>query len=68
MKCLLKRALDESEFLSPYGSAPSKVHEREPCVFAVDGTHHGLVRTRRVGVELGGTELARPDLFPLNYR
>jgi hypothetical protein len=37
MKCLLRRLLDESEFLSDFGvRALSKVHEREPYRFRCD--------------------------------
>jgi hypothetical protein len=40
MKSLLKRALDENEFLSPYGvRALSRVHLHEPYVFDHDGVH-----------------------------
>jgi hypothetical protein len=39
MKCLLRRMLDETEFLSDYGvRALSKVHEREPYRFHADGS------------------------------
>ena len=38
MKCLLRRMLDETEFLSEYGvRALSKVHEREPYQFRTNG-------------------------------
>ena len=38
MKCLLRRVLDETEFLSEHGvRALSKVHEREPYRFDVHG-------------------------------
>ena len=38
MKCLLRRMLDETEFLSDHGvRALSKVHEREPYRFRADG-------------------------------
>ena len=38
MKCLLRRMLDETEFLSDYGvRALSKVHEREPYRFPTNG-------------------------------
>jgi len=40
MKSLLKRALDENEFLSPFGvRALSRVHLHEPYVFDHDGVH-----------------------------
>jgi hypothetical protein len=39
MKRLLKRMLDESEFLSPYGiRALSKYHEKHPYKLSIDGT------------------------------
>ena len=38
MKCLLRRMLDETEFLGDYGvRALSKVHEREPYRLDADG-------------------------------
>jgi len=38
MKCLLRRMLDEEEFLSPYGvRSVSRAHEREPYIFAWAG-------------------------------
>src|SRR5260370_14396602 len=38
MKCLLRRMLDETEFLSEYGvRALSKVHERQPYRFNTNG-------------------------------
>jgi hypothetical protein len=38
MKCLLRRMLDETEFLSDYGvRALSKHHERQPYAFPIDG-------------------------------
>src|SRR5919106_4625321 len=39
MKALLRRMLDETEFLSPYGvRALSKVHEEQPCVYLLNGS------------------------------
>jgi len=38
MKRLLKRMLDETEFLSPYGvRALSRVHERDPYIYRHNG-------------------------------
>ena len=39
MKCLLRRMLDQTEFLSDYGvRALSKIHEANPYVFGCDGS------------------------------
>jgi hypothetical protein len=39
LKCLLRRMLDEEEFLSPYGvRSLSRFHREHPYVFRVDGT------------------------------
>jgi hypothetical protein len=41
MKCLLRRMLDETEFLSDYGvRALSKVHERNPFRITIGGTEY----------------------------
>jgi hypothetical protein len=43
MKCLLRRMLDEDEFLSPYGvRSVSKAHEKKPYVFAWAGQQFTL--------------------------
>jgi hypothetical protein len=71
MKKLLKRMLDESEFLSEYGvRALSKVHEREPYVFNV----HGMDLSVRYlpgesdsGVFGGNSNWRGPIWFPVNY-
>jgi Glycosyl hydrolase family 63 C-terminal domain len=71
MKALLRRMLDESEFLSPYGvRALSKVHEQNPYVF----DHYG--HRLEVGYQpaesdsglFGGNSNWRgPIWFPVNY-
>jgi hypothetical protein len=71
MKRLLKRMLDETEFLSEYGvRALSKHHEREPYVFRVDGSEltvrylPGESDTRIFG---GNSNWRGPIWFPVNY-
>ena len=71
MKCLLRRMLDETEFLSDHGvRALSKVHEREPYRFSTNG------HTREVGYWpaesmaglFGGNSNWRgPIWMPVNY-
>jgi hypothetical protein len=71
LKCLLRRMLDEGEFLSPYGvRALSKVHEAEPYRFEVDGQVHqvrytpGESDTHLFG---GNSNWRGPIWFPVNY-
>ena len=71
MKRLLKRMLDESEFLSPYGvRALSKVHEHDPYLFRVDGMDLS-VRYQPAesdsGVFGGNSNWRGPVWFPVNY-
>jgi hypothetical protein len=71
MKRLLRRMLDETEFLSEYGvRALSKVHERAPYVFNV----HGMDLTVRYqpaesdsGLFGGNSNWRGPIWFPVNY-
>ena len=52
MKCLLRRMLDETEFLSDYGvRALSQVHQTHPYVFRMRRPHlHGGLRAGRIDV------------------
>jgi Mannosylglycerate hydrolase MGH1-like glycoside hydrolase domain len=71
MKRLLTRMLDENEFLSPYGvRAISKVHEREPYVFPVDGmdlTVRYLPAESDSGLFGGNSNWRGPIWFPVNF-
>src|SRR5262245_40984759 len=71
MKRLLKRMLDESEFLSDYGvRALSKVHERQPYIFNVQGMDlsvHYLPGESDSGVFGGNSNWRGPIWFPVNY-
>ena len=76
MKCLLRRALDESEFLSPHGiRGLSKVHEHQPYALpahaALQGMHTTVVRyepAESTTALFGGNSNWRgPVWFPMNY-
>jgi hypothetical protein len=71
MKALLRRALDESEFLSDYGvRALSKVHEREPYRFTAGDTTHEVAywpAESQNGLFGGNSNWRGPIWMPLNY-
>ena len=71
MKRLLRRMLDESEFLSEYGvRALSRAHLERPYVFRLDGTDLSVryapaeSETRQFG---GNSNWRGPIWFPLNF-
>ena len=71
MKALLKRTLDSTEFLSPYGvRALSKVHEQSPYQFQTSG---GTLSVRYQpaesdsGVFGGNSNWRGPIWFPVNH-
>jgi len=71
MKCLLRRMLDETEFLSDYGvRALSKVHEHEPYRFNTNG--HTLEvgywpAESKSGLFGGNSNWRGPIWMPVNY-
>src|SRR5204863_2177706 len=71
MKCLLRRLLDETEFLSEYGvRALSKVHEREPYRFHTNGNtmEVGYWPAESMSGLFGGNSNWRgPIWMPVNY-
>jgi hypothetical protein len=71
MKRLLKRMLDETEFLSSYGiRAISKHHERHPYVFNADGMDLSvqyLPAESNSGLFGGNSNWRGPIWFPVNY-
>jgi hypothetical protein len=71
MKKLLRRMLDESEFLSDYGiRALSRVHLKEPFVLKVDGADQSVhyapaeSESRQFG---GNSNWRGPIWFPMNF-
>jgi hypothetical protein len=71
MKRILRRMLDETEFLSDYGiRAISKYHERNPYVLHVNGMEHRVdyePAESRSGLFGGNSNWRGPIWFPVNY-
>ena len=71
MKRLLKRMLDETEFLSDYGvRALSRYHAEHPYVFRVDGTELSVgyqPAESDTGLFGGNSNWRGPIWFPVNY-
>jgi hypothetical protein len=71
MKRVLKRMLDETEFLSPYGvRALSKIHEHQPYVFSCGGVNMSveyLPAESTNGAFGGNSNWRGPIWFPVNY-
>src|SRR5919199_25880 len=71
MKRVLKRMLDETEFLSPYGiRAISRYHAEHPYVLDVDGMHYTveyLPAESNSGLFGGNSNWRGPIWFPVNY-
>jgi hypothetical protein len=71
MKRVLRRMLDETEFLSPYGvRALSRYHAEHPYVFEMDGLRHTveyLPAESDSGLFGGNSNWRGPIWFPVNY-
>jgi hypothetical protein len=71
MKRVLKRMLDETEFLSPYGvRAISRYHAAHPYVLDVDGMRYTveyLPAESNSGLFGGNSNWRGPIWFPVNY-
>jgi hypothetical protein len=71
MKCLLRRMLDETEFLSDYGvRALSKVHEREPYRLDAGGMTNEVgywPAESKNGLFGGNSNWRGPIWMPVNY-
>jgi hypothetical protein len=71
MKCLLRRMLDETEFLSDYGvRALSKIHEREPYRLQCGGMTHEVAYwpgESMSGLFGGNSNWRGPIWMPMNY-
>ncbi|NOZ61377.1 MAG: glucosidase [Calditrichaeota bacterium] len=71
MKMLLRRMLDETEFLSDFGvRSLSKFHEKNPYVFAANGVEHAVRYVpgeSESGLFGGNSNWRGPIWFPVNY-
>jgi len=71
MKALLRRMLDETEFLSPHGiRALSRIHRDEPYVLNIGGQEHRVEyepAESRSGLFGGNSNWRGPIWFPINY-
>ncbi len=71
MKCLLRRALDETEFLSDHGvRALSKIHEQKPYQLDLDGSVHEVSywpAESQAGLFGGNSNWRGPVWLPMNY-
>jgi hypothetical protein len=71
MKRLLRRMLDESEFLSPHGvRSVSKYHDRSPYTVHVDGSTFSVSyepAESSTGLFGGNSNWRGPVWFPINY-
>jgi hypothetical protein len=71
MKCVLKRMLDETEYLSPYGiRSVSRYHLDHPYVYRFDGMHYDVEyqpAESRSGLFGGNSNWRGPIWFPVNY-
>jgi hypothetical protein len=71
MKRVLRRMLDETEFLSPYGvRSVSRYHADQPYVFEMDGSRYTveyLPAESNSGLFGGNSNWRGPIWFPVNY-
>jgi hypothetical protein len=71
MKRVLRRLLDEKEFLSPYGvRALSRYHAERPYIFEAGGEHYSVdyqPAESRSGLFGGNSNWRGPIWFPVNY-
>jgi len=71
MKCLLKRMLDQTEFLSDFGiRALSKIHEKNPYTLYANGSEFSVKYVpgeSETGLFGGNSNWRGPIWFPVNY-
>ncbi|HXB68490.1 MAG TPA: hypothetical protein VNY05_09610 [Candidatus Acidoferrales bacterium] len=71
LRRILKRTLDEDEFLSPFGvRSLSRAHRDQPYILRSDGTEHRVdyePGESRTGLFGGNSNWRGPVWFPLNY-